>query len=173
MNTLARHAGVSPQTVYNTVGDKAEVLKGVWDTMLAGDFDQVSIIARPAARAAWSTPDGRRCLALYATLGREIYERVAPLVPVIYGAAGSSAAVRAVIAGIDNEHAIGTRMMAAHCAERFGLRADLTVDQAAALLWTMTAPEVADRLVRRRGWSLEAYETWLGRAMADAILQDP
>lgn len=35
--SLAKAAGVSPQTVYNSVGNKAAVVKAVYDVMLAGD----------------------------------------------------------------------------------------------------------------------------------------
>jgi hypothetical protein len=38
------------------------------------------------------------------------------------------------------------------------------------VLWALTAPELADRFVRRRGWTLDRYEAWLAGAMADALL---
>ena len=34
---------------------------------------------------------------------------------------------------------------------------------------TLTAPEIADRLVRRRDWGWDRYENWLAGAMADAV----
>jgi len=33
----------------------------------------------------------------------------------------------------------------------------------------LTSLDVADRLVRRRGWSLDRYEAWLAAAMADSL----
>ena len=36
---LARAAQVSPQTVYNAIGGKAEVVKAAYDVTLAGDDD--------------------------------------------------------------------------------------------------------------------------------------
>jgi hypothetical protein len=35
--------------------------------------------------------------------------------------------------------------------------------------WTLTAPEVTERLVVRRGWSAGRAETWRADAMADAM----
>jgi hypothetical protein len=55
-------------------------------------------------------------------------------------------------------------------ASRFPLRAGLTVEEAADILWTLTAPEVADRLIRGRGWTADAYEAWLATTMADSIV---
>jgi hypothetical protein len=58
-------------------------------------------------------------------------------------------------------------------ADRFGLAPGLTVDEAADILWTLTGPETMIRLVRRRGWTWDRYETWLAAAMADGIVGRP
>jgi hypothetical protein len=60
--------------------------------------------------------------------------------------------------------------MAHHVATRFGLRPGLTEAEAADILWSLTSPELADRFTRRRGWSLDRYEQWLARTMADALV---
>jgi hypothetical protein len=60
--------------------------------------------------------------------------------------------------------------MAHHIATRFGLRPGVTEAEAADVLWALTSPEMADRFTRRRGWSLDRYEEWLARAMADALV---
>ena len=39
------------------------------------------------------------------------------------------------------------------------------------MLWALTAPEMAVRLVYRRGWSWDAYENWLAEAMTDALIE--
>ena len=41
VSALARAAGVSPQTVYNAIGGKSEVLKLVYDILLAGDEERI------------------------------------------------------------------------------------------------------------------------------------
>ena len=48
---IAAEAGVSPQTVYNSVGGKAQVVKAVYDVTLAGDDEPLPIGDRPAFRA--------------------------------------------------------------------------------------------------------------------------
>ncbi len=171
IEAIAHRARVSPQTVYNVVGGKAAVLKAVYDVMLAGDAEPVPIVERPLARAMLAADDPRRCLALSARLGRELYERVGPLVPVIFGlGAATDRDVRAFVDTIEGERAVGTAGIAAHLARRFGLRPGLGVEEAGDILWTLTAPEVTDRLTRRRGWSLDRYEVWLAGTMADALL---
>jgi AcrR family transcriptional regulator len=171
VEAIATRAGVSPQTIYNVVGGKAEVLKAVYDVMLAGDGAPVPMAQRPSARAVMAAPDARTCLALYARMGREIFERVGPLVPIVLaeGAAGDRA-VRRFLDTVEAERARGTAAIATHVAERFGLRPGLGVAEAGDILWTLTSPDVVHRLVRRRRWTLDRFEAWLGTTMADALL---
>jgi AcrR family transcriptional regulator len=169
VEAIAARAGCSVQTVYNTVGGKAAVLKAVYDTMLAGDIEPVAMLERPAALAMRAAPDPRELLARYARMGRDITERVLPLLPILLseGAAGDRD-VKALIDTTEAERAIGTAAVVATLQERFGLR--VSVEEAADVLWTLTAPEVVLRLVHRRGWTLDRFERWLAEAMADAVL---
>ncbi|GAA0803487.1 TetR/AcrR family transcriptional regulator [Spirilliplanes yamanashiensis] len=169
IEAVAHRAKVSPQTVYNVVGGKAALLKTVYDVLLAGDDEPVPMIERPAFRAMLAATDGRDCLTRYAAIGGGMYRRVGPLVPVVY-AGGPDPALRAFADTVEGERARGTAAMAAHVAGRFGLRPGLSVAEAADVLWALTAPELADRFVRRRGWSLQRYEEWLATTMADALL---
>jgi len=97
----AARAQVSVQTVYNTVGGKAAVLKAVYDVMIAGDADPVPMIDRPTGRATRATDDPRECLALYARMGREIYERIGPLVPILLTEGAGDREVRGFIDTIE------------------------------------------------------------------------
>ncbi|GIF76807.1 TetR/AcrR family transcriptional regulator [Asanoa siamensis] len=171
VEAIAARAKVSVQTVYNTVGGKAAVLKAVYDVTIAGDTDPIPMIERPTGRALRASEDGREAMRLYARMSREIYERIGPLVPILLteGAAGDRE-VRAFIDTIESERAVGTTNIARHVASRFGLRAGLSVEDAADILWTLTSPDVLYRLVRRRGWSLDHFERWLGETMADSLL---
>jgi AcrR family transcriptional regulator len=171
VEAIAGRAGVSVQTIYNTVGGKAAVLKAIYDTMLAGDDEPVPMMQRPTVAAMHAATDARRFMALYARMGREIYERVGPLLPIMLGESGTGdPEVRAFIDTIESERAAGTAMIAALLHDRFGLRSGLTVDAAADILWTLTAPELPLRLVGQRGWTLDRYEAWSADLMAHALL---
>ena len=169
VGAIARRAAVSPQTVYNVVGNKAALLKAVYDVALAGDDEPVAIVDRPLARAMLAAEEPGRCLDLYARLGREFAGRAGPLITVVFiEGAGRDPEVDAFVQTIEKERAAGTAWMAGHMADRFGIR--LGRAEAADVLWVLTAPELLDRFVRRRGWSLDRYEAWLARAMRDALL---
>jgi AcrR family transcriptional regulator len=171
IEAIAARARVSPQTVYNVVGGKAALLKAVYDVALAGDDEPVPMGERPVFRQIAAAPDARSCLAAYARFGREIYTRVGPLLTLVFvEGSGRDPDLRAFVDKIEKERAVGTSGMAEHVAGRFGLRPGLTVAEAADVLWALTSPETADRLTRRRGWSMDRYERWLGQIMADALL---
>lgn len=170
VESIAQHAGVSVQTIYNSVGGKAAVLKAVYDTMLAGDTDRVPIRERPTVDAMRNAPDGASCLRSYAGMACGIYARVGPLIPVLMGDAGGDRQLRELITTVENERAVGTRQVATFLADRYGIRPGLTVAEAADLLWALTAPELTDRMVRRRAWKLRDWEPRLAALMADAVL---
>ncbi|HEX5812695.1 MAG TPA: TetR/AcrR family transcriptional regulator [Pseudonocardia sp.] len=171
LGAVAETADVSVQTVYNVVGGKAVLLKAVYDVMLAGDDEPIPVSERPEFRAVLDAPTGPECLARYATLGRLLGERTFPLVGVLFAqAAAGDADLAAFVATIEGERATGTRSVAALVARRFGLRDGLDVDSAADVLWALTAPDLADRLVVRRGWGWDRFERWLGATMADALI---
>lgn len=171
LGAVAETAGTSVQTVYNVVGGKAVLLKAVYDVTLAGDDEPAPMGERPAFRALIDAPTGRACLAAYAHLGRVLGERLFPLVTVLLAqAAAGDADLAAFVGTIEGERATGTRNVAGHVAARFGLRDGLDADAAADVLWALTAPDLADRLVVRREWGWDRFEGWLGTAMGDALL---
>jgi AcrR family transcriptional regulator len=168
---VAAEAGVSVQTVYNVVGGKAALLKTVYDVTMAGDDEPVPISERPFIRAVLEAPTGRESLQRYAAAARVLGERTLPLLMTLLAqAATGDPDLRAFAATIEGERAIGTAATARHVAERFGLRSGLDDGSAADVLWALTAPDLADRLVHRRGWGWDRYERWLGSTMADALL---
>jgi AcrR family transcriptional regulator len=168
---VARDAQVSVQTVYNVVGGKPTLLKAVYDVALAGDEEPIPLSERPEIRALAAVPDARTCLALFAALTRDIGERLHPLLPIVLAQTASGDPDLAGFAEtIERERAIGTAMTAGHVHDRFGLRPGLSADDAAAILWTLTSPDVAQRLVFRREWGWDRFQEWLGTAMADALV---
>jgi AcrR family transcriptional regulator len=168
---VAKEAAVSVQTVYNVVGGKSVLLKAVYDMTLAGDDEPVPMFQRPIFRAMIEAPTGRECLGHYAAIARLLSERIQPLVSMTLAqAATGDPDLREFADAIEGERAIGTGNLARHLAERFGLREGLDVQSAADVLWTLTGPEIAQRLVVNRGWSWDRYEHWFATTAAEALL---
>jgi hypothetical protein len=146
-------------------------LKAVYDVAVAGDDEPVPMAQRPAIQAMIAAPDPRQALALYARLGREIAQRTHRLVTVILAqAATGDAALTEFAAQIEAQRAVGTAATARHLASRFGLRPGLTEQAAADILWTLTAPDIVERLITQRNWPWDTYERWLADTMASSLL---
>jgi AcrR family transcriptional regulator len=169
IGALARAADVSTQTIYNAVGGKAAVIKAAYDVALAGDDDPRPMSERPEFVAMTAADDPAAMLRAYAAFSRRIGERVGPLLAVLLIHADDE--VRAFAATIDGERLRGNGTMVANLAKRFGLPSGMTRQRATDEVWGLTAPELFDRFVRQRGWTLDQYERWLGDALIAALVE--
>lgn len=169
---LASAAGVSPQTVYNAVGGKAGVVKAVYDVLLAGDEDSVPMSSRPEFLAMGEAPDRASFGRAYAAFSAGIWRRVGPLLGVLLAdGPGNDTTLGAFVATIDGERLTGNMHAITMLETRHGLPDGRQRGELVDELWTLTAPEVYDRFVRRRGWSHEAYTAWLSDAVAAACVR--
>lgn len=171
---VAEVAGVSVQTIYNLVGGKSALLKAVWDVTVAGDDEPVPMAERPMMRAVLEATDRRECLVRYAAHSRALAERALSLyLTMMAQAAGGDPDLSHFADTVESERLDGAELMVCHLAERFGLRTGLDLESAADVLWAVNAPDLADRLVNRRGWGWDRYERWLAGTLADALLGMP
>jgi AcrR family transcriptional regulator len=155
-------AGVSAQTVYNAVGSKSDVVKGVYDVMLAGDDAPVAMQERPEFRAMSQAPDRPAFVRAYAALCATIYERVGPLLGVLLAQGpGADTGLQEFVATIDRERRAGNTNAVAALERAHGLPERFDRERFLDICWTLSAPEIYDRLVRRCGWSHPAYAAWL------------
>ena len=174
MADVAAEAGVSVPLLYKVFGPKPQLVKRIYDVLLAGDVDPEPVAERPALQALAADPDPRGKLARYAALGRAMAERAGPLVSALLAAArAGEPELRAFAATIDRERLAGASALAAHLAECGALSPDLALDRARDLIWLHTAPDTYRLLVLERGWALDDYERWLATSLTAALLPAP
>lgn len=166
VSALAGAAGVSAQTVYNAVGGKAAVVKAVYDVLLVGDDAPVAMHDRPEFRAMSQAPDQEAFMRAYAALCATIYERVGPLLGVLLAqGAGNDSSLQDFVATIDRERRVGNTNALNALEAAHGLPARLDREHFIDIVWTVTAPEIYDRFVRRCGWTHAMYAAWLAEAL--------
>ena len=168
IHAIAERAGVAVQTVYAVFGNKREMLRQLIETTITGDDEPEPITQRAEAWAVAAEPDARRRAELDAALSRSITERVAPIVRVAGEAAASDpelASVMEVVKAARREEMIAS---ARKIAGPDGLSVD--EDEAAATLYVIYSPQVADMLMRDYGWSPERYEKWLARMILTTVI---
>ena len=167
---LAEAAGVSPQTVYNSVGGKAEVVKAVYDVLLAGDQDSTPMSKRPEFRRVTDAETVATYAPAYAAWVRTIYDRVGPLLGTLLAhGPGGDPDLTEFVATIDRERRRGNTNSLRGLAERAQLPRGRKFEELVDAIWTLTAPEVYARLVQRREWTPVTYEHWLAKQLSAAL----
>lgn len=170
IQAIAERAGVAVQTVYAVYGNKRQLLRQVIETAITGDDAALPITERADARAVADEPDARRRAELYAALSRSISDRVGPVVRVAGEAAASdpelSDAMSAMTAARRAEMTASARIAAGPD----GLRTD--IEDAAATLYVLFSPGVADMLMGDYGWSPDRFEKWLVRMLLSTVIDE-
>lgn len=166
---IAERAGVAVPTVYATFGNKRELLRQLIETTITGGDDALPITEGAEAQAIAAEPDARRRASLDAALSRSIIQRVAPIVRVATEAAASdpelAAMMETVKAARRKEMVASARILAGSD----GLRG--SHDEAAATLYVLHSPQVADMLMGDFGWSPQRYEKWLARMILETVIR--
>lgn len=171
VQAVAAAAGVATDTVYHLFKSKRGLLKSVLDVTIGGDDDDVALLDRGGPQAVRHEPDQRRQIAMFARGMTEQLERVRPLDDVLRQAA----AVDGEISALRDDLQLRQRRAAmvavvGWIAANGPLREGLTGEDAAAIVWTLTSPEVHQMLREAWGWPRERYESWLQDALTGGLL---
>jgi len=171
VTAIAAEAGVSEDLVFHLFSTKRGLLKAVLDVGIGGDDADVALLDREDPQAMRRETSLRRQIAMFATgIGQQL-ERVRPLDDMLRGAAGVEpelAELRDDIQLRQRRQAMTTIADWLH--SRGPLRDDMSVEQAAAILWTLTSPEVHHMLIDDWEWSGEQYRAWLQGILEASLL---
>lgn len=166
---IAEQAGVAVQTVYAVFGTKRDLLRELIETRIAGGDESLPTVERPEAQSVAAEPDLRRRVELGAALTRSIVERVAPVVRVAEEAAASDPDLAAMMEAMKAARQLEMIASAAILPGPDGLRVD--PEEAAATLYVLCSPQVANMLMGDYAWSPQRYEGWLARMILQSVSQ--
>ena len=88
-------------------------------------------------------------------------------------AAAADAELGALWQEISERRAANMGLLAGELATTGGLRPELSVEEAADVLWSMNSPELYLLLVGQRGWDPDRYQQWLADAWQRLLLRPP
>lgn len=168
---IAKHAGVSPDTIYVTVGRKPALLRELVETAISGTNQAVPADERDYVIRMRAAPTALEAVTIYAQAITAIQERLAPVFLALRDAAITDKDCAALWTEISERRARNMRALAATLRATGDLRDDLTDDQVADVVWSMNAAEYWDLLVRQRGWTPAEFATWLADAWARLLLR--
>ena len=172
MERIAEEAGVAVQTLYYTFQTKGKLLCEVVEVTAAGEEDPVPVAQRPWMQEMLTASSGQRVLALGVEHGTDIFERVAPLWPVVT-AATADPRVEQYWRGVAASRRVGQGRMVAWLDELGALRDGLDLDRATDLVVVLFGHDVFRSLVVEAGWSVPAYKAWLFPALVQQLLRRP
>ena len=170
IDAIAEAAGVSRKTVFTSVGGKLETLKLALDWAIAGDDAPIPVLERPHVQAALQEPDARRILRDFATNIVEVMGRTAALVRVLDSAAGLDGDLQRLNDDLRAQRQQGMAFLAGVIDARGALRSELTVTEAADVLWLLNDTAPYHRLVVERSWTALRYETWLADTLVSLLI---
>jgi AcrR family transcriptional regulator len=169
MAAIAGEAGVALKTVYLAFETKSGLLRALWHRNLRGGREDVPVGEQQWFLEVLEEPDPAKALRLNARNSRVVKMRIAPLGAVVLSAAAVDPEIDALSKRIwsqfyDNQHDV---IKALH--KRKALKAGLSTDRAADILWTLNHPRTY-LLFLERGWTPDEYESWLGDITISELL---
>jgi AcrR family transcriptional regulator len=170
VDAVAAAAGVSRKTVFRAVGGKVELLKLAIDWATTGDDEDVPMAERAEIADLAAQTNGAAIIARWAALTAAIGSRVAGLSLVLTEAAGVDAAARHLRVQTQAQRHLGATAFAEFLGSRRLLRADLSAQQAADLVWLYSDPAIYHRLVVDRNWGHTEFVAWLARTGSSELL---
>jgi AcrR family transcriptional regulator len=167
---IAVAAGVARPTVFAAFGAKSALLKQVLDQALAGDDEPVPVAQRPWFRPVWEARTPSAVLDAYAEVCLIIARRAARLFETVRRAADDTADGAQHWRTLQDNRYAGAAMVAKRVAELGPLAPHLDSDTATDVLWIFNDPAHYASLVLTRGWTEDAFRTWLAAAMKHGLL---
>lgn len=170
IEAIADEAGVAPETIYATFGNKRTVLHHLLDVSVVGDDAPIPLLERPELQAMMREPDQRKQLAMLSYGCAAIMERVTPVFEVMRMAAKTEPEIAVLLEHFLEERRQNMRNLIRHVEANGPLREGVDGEQAADLLWSLSSAEMLSLLRVDRGWSAERYAEWLVDSLIRLIL---
>ncbi|MEP7201720.1 MAG: TetR/AcrR family transcriptional regulator [Ilumatobacteraceae bacterium] len=167
---IAAEAGVNTDSVYELVGRKPTLLRELIEQALSGTDHEVVAEDRAHVKAMLAEPDPAKKLAIYAGAVCATHQRMAPLFVALRDASSTEPEARQVWREISDRRAENMRKLARSLRESGGLRAGLSIDQAADIIWATNSSELFVLLTIERGWLPKRYERWLADSWCRLLL---
>jgi AcrR family transcriptional regulator len=165
---VAGAADVSTETIYKVFGGKSGLVRAMHARALEGSgptpAEERSDVLRQTASA-------RDIVAGWGELTTEVSPQVAPLMVLVREAAASDPEMFAAWTALDDARHARMLSNAQVLADRGFLRAGVTTDQAADVMFALTSAEIYEMLVLRRGWSVEQYGAYVREHLTHALLE--
>lgn len=169
--SIADDIGVSVDTIYKSFGGKPGLVKAIADDSLAGTGPVPAPDRSDSLQA--SERDARTLFEGFGRLITEVAPRSAPIMLMVREAAAVDPSMAAVWKDLERDRLRRMMHNARNVAAAGHLRPGITAKDAGEVFWAYTSPELYERLVLHRRWSIERYAAFITDAMIAALLPAP
>jgi hypothetical protein len=156
--------------VYAGFGSKRKVLSALMDVRVGGDDQPIELLNRPGPQGVRREPSQRRQIARFADDISEISDRARPVDDIIRGAAAVDAEISTLRGRLQETRFENMRRFVSWLASNGPLRAGISEDDAAAIVWSLTSPEMHRLLRVDRAWTPDRYREWLAQTLTRTLL---
>jgi len=170
IESIAEKAGVSPATVYKVFTNKVAIVKAVGDVAVVGDHEAVPLDERDWVRSAMTETDAALAVEMIVRNGVAVLARISPIIEMVSAAALVEPQLTDLVDAGDRGRRQGFRAFVGWLHARGQLRAGLSVDDGADVLYALQSPQTFLTLVQQRGWSIERFGDWLVDQVCFALL---
>jgi len=167
MKDIAERAEVSVETVYGQ-GGKASLLIAAVDRVRTGGADLARVDDRTDMRAVLHAATPRDALLHLRTLITASLPDALPILSAFHRAADSDPEIATAYETYETTRWGDLEPIAQ--ALKPQLRPEVSVDQAADVIWSLLDPTAAEGLVRRRGWTTDQWATWVTNTLDRLLL---
>ena len=167
---IARTADVHVDTIYALIGRKPELLTALIERSISGTDRALAPAQRGYVQKMRAESDPARKLAIYAGAMCEIHQRMAPLFHALRDAAATDDEAQRVWRRISDRRARNMRDLVRELGPNGTLRAGLSHDEAADIIWATASTELFILLTRERDWSPDTYQRWLADTWSRLLL---
>jgi AcrR family transcriptional regulator len=162
---IAAEAGVSVQTVYDSVGSKADLVRRLNDLI-----DAEAGIGEIAMRIGTET-DPVAVVGLPAMITRRILERCSDILRTCLDGSRAEPDLAHVLDEGGRRHRAGCRRFAEHLDALGALDPDLTVDEAATTIAVLVDYRLGLLMLDDHGFDLDGVELWMATTTTRAVLR--
>ncbi len=156
---LARECGVAIQTIYNSVGNKTEILSRIIDQAASGEHAPASPLEFLADGLENSETPADIAVVLSSWF-TGVNARMAPVHKVLSKAAAVDPAAATLQQARDSQRFDRYLAVPGLLRDRGGLQRNQSDEDVAALIWNTSHPQTYRFLVTERSWTAERYQSW-------------
>jgi AcrR family transcriptional regulator len=162
---VAAEAGVSVQTVYDSVGSKADLVRQLNDLIDVEAGIGEIVMTLP------TETDPQALVRIQAKITRRIVERCSDIVRAGYDGARAEPDLAHIGDEGGRRHRAGAEAIAARLSDLHALDPAISMDAAATTIAALSDARLALLLIDDHGFDFDAVEAWIGTTTAAALLE--